>query len=895
MIDKITVRIVLYYFLFVFLSALVSPAAASSPLVILSKRVMFDGDKLAYRANYSQPHRPRVGLVLSGGGSRGMFHIGVLKALEKNHIPIDLIVGTSIGSVIGGLYASGYSPDEIWQIMKSIQWKDIYRDETQRTALYMGQKGEQDRYLLPIRFNHGKPYIPESYSPGQKILNLLTDLVLKAQYQAANSFDNLKIPFRAVCTDLVSGRMVALKDGDLAEAMSASSAFPLLFSPVHRDSMLLVDGGLRSNLPVSVARNAGVDVVIAVDVSANLRKLNEISAPWEIVDQATTIMSVLSKRMESQSADILIHPELGALLNSDFSKIDSLVWLGQAQTEKYLPQIRTLLGREEKRAVLSCPVDSVVINGAKTLPVSLYTGLRVYAKRRVTENDLMHDIDRFIAFGKFRSVCVRVDTCSGGQREVHFDLEPWPVLNRIEFIGNKQYPDSELVRIMSSSPGQRLNHSVLQRDLARLIHKYRDDGFSLMRIQKLSWVPEQNRLTIGIDEGVIHDIIVRGNTKTHDLMIKREFLFQRGKVFNWKPVARAIQNTYASQLFKRVGVDFKPLAQGYDLIVKVEEKSTVLLRLGGKYDTERRAQVYMEFGEENLMGRGVRLMLNGRFGNRDLDLGFNLRNDRILTTYLTVNLNMYYRRELNPYTGWDGVTGGYKEERLGVRFQVGQQVRRIGQLVFELRQEHIKDTAWQGNFTRPQDIDLRTFAIRAVTDKRNRIDFPTRGIYNHWAFESGNRLVLETKEVYTKVLVNLEGFYTFRKVGTWHIRAFFGLGDKTMPFSENFRMGGLDSFYGLHQNEYFGRQMIITSAEYRRKLPPFVTPDNFLIKNSYFSVRYDFGGIWENPNLVFTSDDFFSAIGAAFSLETLFGPLHLAYGRTTRGTSVAYLSLGFNY
>ena len=870
------------------------PPGIFAQQVVLSRQVELTGNKIIYRANYSEPHRPGVGLVLSGGGSRGMFHIGVLKALEKHHIPVDLIVGTSIGSVIGGLYASGYTPDQIARIMKSINWKDIYRDETQRTALYMGQKGEQDRYLLPIRFNHGKPYIPEAYSPGQKILNLLTDLVLKAQYQAVNNFDNLKIPFRAVCTDLVSGKLVTLKDGDLAEAMSASSSFPLLFSPVHRDSMLLVDGGLRSNLPVSVARRAGVGLVIAVDVSSDLRHLSEISAPWEIVDQATTIMTVLSKRLESQSADVLIHPQLGHILNSDFNKIDSLIRLGEEQAEKYIPAIQKLLKEKTRQPVMNCAIDSVIVTGVSTLPVDLYTRLRIFSDRKLTEKDLLQDVDLLAGYGEFQQVTVRLDT-SDGLHILSVNLRPWPVLNEIEIRGNHQYPDSELLKLFSLRTGQRFNHALLQNDLARLIHKYRNDGFSLALIRSLTWTPGQNRLTITLDEGTIKNILVTGNLKTKDIIIKREFLFQKGKVFNYKSVARAIQNTYATQLFKRVGVDFKPVKDGYDLVVKVEEKSSVLLRLGGKYDTERRAQVYLEFGDENLLGRGVRLMANTRFGNRDLDLGVNLRNDRILTTYLTFNLNMYYHKELNPYTGWDGNRGGYRETRLGLRLQVGQQVRRIGQLVFELRQEHIVDSTWYGAFTRPQDIELRTFAIRAVTDKRNRIDFPTRGIYNYWAFESGNRLVLETKEVYTKALVNLEGFYTFRKVGTWHLRMFFGLGDKTMPFSENFRMGGLDNFYGLHQNEYFGRQMIITSVEYRRKLPFLANSDNFLFKNSYLSARYDFGGIWENPNLVFTSEDFFSGVGVSFSLETLFGPLHLAYGRTTRGTSVAYLSLGFSY
>ena len=124
---------------------------------------------------------------------------------------------------------------------------------------------------------------------------------------------------------------------------------------------------------------------------------------------------------------------------------------------------------------------------------------------------------------------------------------------------------------------------------------------------------------------------------------------------------------------------------------------------------------------------------------------------------------------------------------------------------------------------------------------------------------------------------------------------FVGLGDRTLPFSENFRLGGLHDFYGLHENEYFGKQLFTSSVEYRYKLPLNISEENFLIKDSYLSLRYDFGGIWDNPELLFSSDDFFSAIGASIAFDTLFGPLYFAYGRTTRGTSVAYVSLGFNY
>jgi len=854
-----------------------------------SATVQFRNGKILTVGNFKTASRPKVALVLSGGGSRGMYHIGVLKALEKKHIPIDLIVGTSIGSVIGGLYASGYTPDEIHKLMRRIKWDAVYRDETQRTALYVGQKGEQDRYLLPIRFENGSAYIPEAYSPGQKILTILTDLILRAQYQARDNFDNLKIPFRAVCTDLVSGRRVVLKRGSLAEGITASLAMPLLFSPIPRDSMLLVDGGLRSNLPVSVARKLGMQVILAVDVVSGLRSKEKLSAPWEIVDQATTIMSETAMKIEEQNADILIKPQLGGLLNSDFSRTDELVRRGEEESYPFIRRLQKMLAAPAARKERFVRIDKIHFKNLHKLPLNLLRQKETRIDSLLPVSAIRHDIELFVNDGAYRRVRVSL-----GKGTLVWDIRPWPVLWNIRFKGNTRYSAETLKAILLLREGRRFNHRILAEDLKRIIQLYRRDGYSLARVADIRF-DESGVLNITLDEGVINDVLVSGNKKTRDYVIKREFSFQKGKVFNWKPVATALQNTYATQLFKRVGVDVYSDSLQNTLKVKVAEKASVLLRIGGKYDTDRRAQAYLEFGDDNFMGRGVRAMLAARFGSRDGRLALNIRNDRIWMTYFTFAANVYRSWELNPFHGWDGARGGYREERTGLRLQIGQQVRRIGQFVFELRQEKIKDSPWFGDFSQPLDIELRTFSLRAVTDKRDRIDFPTKGIFNHWAFESGNRLVLETKESYTKAQVNLEGYYTFRGVNTWHLRAFVGLGDRTMPFSESFRLGGLDSFYGLSANEYFGRQMVLASAEYRFQLPVHIAPGNFIFKKFFFSARYDFGGIWENPALVFDSEDFFSGFGAAFSMQTLFGPMHLAYGRNTRGAQKFYFSLGFNY
>ncbi|HTY58357.1 MAG TPA: patatin-like phospholipase family protein, partial [Bacteroidota bacterium] len=207
--------------------------------------------------------RPRVALVLSGGGARGTAQIGVLRVLERYHIPVDFIAATSMGAIVGGLYASGYSVAEIESLAVRTEWDDVLSltEETKRTELFVDQKIAGDRSFLAVRFQGFAPVIPSAVSSGQRLTDFLSARALQALYHPVPDFDHLKIPFRAVATDLVSGTRVVLKDGSLAEALRASATFPLLFQPIEKNGMQLVDGGLLSNIPVDVARNRGYDII----------------------------------------------------------------------------------------------------------------------------------------------------------------------------------------------------------------------------------------------------------------------------------------------------------------------------------------------------------------------------------------------------------------------------------------------------------------------------------------------------------------------------------------------------------------------------------------------------------------------------------------------------------
>ncbi len=212
--------------------------------------------------------RPKIGLALSGGGAKGFAHVGVIKVLEEIGLPIDFITGTSMGSIIGGLYAIGYSVGELEELVTATDWNDLFRDRVRRRDLAIESKMLDGRYMLSLPLNGLAPGLPTGLIAGQKISKLFERLTLP--YHDVSDFRQFPIPFACVATDIVTGEVVVLDHGYLPEAMRASMSIPSVFTPVEIDDHLLVDGMLVRNFPVEEVRALGADIIIGVDVGAGV-------------------------------------------------------------------------------------------------------------------------------------------------------------------------------------------------------------------------------------------------------------------------------------------------------------------------------------------------------------------------------------------------------------------------------------------------------------------------------------------------------------------------------------------------------------------------------------------------------------------------------------------------
>jgi len=299
----------------------------------------------------SNQQRPKIGLALSGGGARGAAHVGVIKRLEELNIPIDYIAGTSMGSIVGGLYASGMSIQEVEMAMKGLDLEDAFSDQANRQDRSFRRKRDDYLYLIKYktRLNNGKPSLPSGVVAGQKIDFLLRTLTLDVS--GIKDFDLLSIPFRAVATDIVTGDEVVLSSGDLAMSIRASMSLPAIFAPVEIGDKYLVDGGVSNNLPINVVRQMGADIVIAIDISSPLYTREQLGSFLSITDQLTGILTKRNSQAQIKTLtekDLLITPELGKITMMSFDKADDAIIIGYDSVKKHANWLEDLAAEQSQ-------------------------------------------------------------------------------------------------------------------------------------------------------------------------------------------------------------------------------------------------------------------------------------------------------------------------------------------------------------------------------------------------------------------------------------------------------------------------------------------------------------------------------------------------------------------
>ncbi len=371
----------------------------------------------------AQQERPKIGLVLSGGGAKGMAHIGVLKVLEEQGIRPDYITGTSMGSIIGGLYAIGYTPNELDSIVNSVNWTHLLSDGISLSDVSPEEKNDYNRFLAEFSVTRQGISIPTGVVKGQQISQLLAQL--SWHVADIDSFDDYPIPFRAVSADLVTGTQYVFSGGDFTTALRASMSIPTVFAPVVLDSMLLVDGGVLNNFPVHLCQEMGADIIIGVNVGfKDDLKLGDLNSLISILTAASTVGSNLLIKDAVKNTDLLISPDLTPYTSRSYFDAQKIIERGEEAARAKVDELKALMDSFGFVPVYNYPssshlkelfISEVKVNGLKNISHRFFfANLGIHPFETVTPHELDEGLKRLMGTRYFENVTYHLSPLSEG-------------------------------------------------------------------------------------------------------------------------------------------------------------------------------------------------------------------------------------------------------------------------------------------------------------------------------------------------------------------------------------------------------------------------------------------------------------------------------------------------
>jgi len=505
---------------------------------------------LAQGLSQATPDRPKIGLVLSGGGARGFAHVGTLQLIDSLNIPIDYIAGTSMGGIIGAFYSIGYDGVEIERLIRNMDWEQFFSDDPPRELLPYYERKNDGRFQFEFEIKNGLPVPPDGLISGQKVLLALSELTYA--YENVEHFDQLPIPFRCVTVDLITGKEVVLESGSLSKAIRSTMSIPTLFDPVEWGDSLLIDGGLLNNVPVDVVRDMGADIVITSNVGRSIRKKDELNTLLEILEQTIFIAEYSREEDNLPLSDLTITPELNKLNAADFRRknVDDIIQEGMRAANAKRHDLEQL-AQEYQLAMPSSHFAS------KKTPSQLY-GLQV--------------------------------------------------------TGNTTLPFNYLYELSGLTPGDSVTAEIVEEHLRsmRLAERVRDVSYSAYLNSsddvniKLHVVENEYPKIAGI--------VIKGNRRLPFSYIYQKLDIHRGDEFNPRQIAERITLLYGLGVFKHIHYEIEPLDSKFlKLTVVVEEQSLDVVRLGLRYDDYFNLVGAMGVVHEHLLLPGLRFEAEYQF------------------------------------------------------------------------------------------------------------------------------------------------------------------------------------------------------------------------------------------------------------------------------------------
>ncbi len=698
--------------------------------------------------------RPKIGLVLSGGGARGLAHVGTLNMIDSLQIPIDYIVGTSMGGITGALYAIGYPAYDIERLIISNNWLEVFTDRPPRDMLPFIEKKDDGKYQLEFDFEGIKPGLPSGLIHGQKLSLLFSRLTYA--YEHIEDFDDLPIPFRCVAVDLISGKEVILQKGSLAKAMRATMSIPSLFNPVEWGDSLLIDGGLLNNLPIDIAKSMGADIVIAVNAGRPKKHREELHTMVDILEQSIAIPAYIKEDENVKLADVLIAPDLADMNPADFSSknIQKIVQIGKKAAHQNLEelvelkksinldrQVENVSGEEDIKRI-----HGITIAGNTSLPYGF-----IYDMLALTPNDifvldtLTSRLQNMKLSGYFELLDYEIQPVDNQYVKLFIRVKDKkkPIIHGVSIIGHKKLPFRFVYQLLNVSPLDQFDISIIEQ-----------------RIMEL----------------------------------------------------------YSLGYFETIGYVIQPVSQdSIRLVVQVKERSHNRLKVGLRYDDNYHLVGLIGFYGNNFLLPGFRiestLQFSGKtlfqnklyYPSQSLDLSLY---PYIRTKYVDEPIHIYtggrriatYRNHLNSWgTGFGFLPTKYWDTEI------------------EFAQEYVSIEPSVGDLELPTwDDQLSMLRISSRLDRLDNILIPRRGVLLVANYEWSSQLLLRSDISYQRGEITLNLYKSTNERSTFRILGYYGkyLGVRSLSY-KYYYLGGPNDFVGVDYNELAHFQTSFFRFDYR--------------------------------------------------------------------------------
>ncbi len=765
--------------------------------------------------NGYQGTRPSIGLALSGGGARGFAHIGALKMLDSLNIPIDYIAGTSMGGIIGALYAVGYSGKEIEQIALKTNWEEVISDTPSRQRLPFLTKKLTGKYLFSLPVHGLLPVLPSGLIKGQKVFQTLSRLIYS--YQNVEDFNDLPIPFKCVAVDIISGNEVILDHGSLALALRATMSIPTVFAPVEWGDSLLVDGFVSNNLPVDVLKKMGADIIISVNVGTPKKDRAHLTSILDILEQTINLASFKREAEAVKESDIVITPHLEEFSTSSFSHEDvaQIIRLGERaakgrvnacqriQTDYSLNKLKlnkpNLNNKKDK-----VKLHGVVIAGNTTLPFDFVSSLfDLKAGDMCTQDTINACIFRMKKTGYFKDVSYEI----------------------------KNAPDDEINLIIK----------VKERQKPR-----------------------------------IHDVAISGNKYLPFSFIANLLNVKPGMLFDTEKIDKNITELYGLGYFETIQYEIVPLnGKNIRLIFHIKEKPKRALHLGARFDNLHKFVGALNLSGAGFLSSEVRLESELQFGGLTRFHFHVSYPTRSLTYPVYPFLHLAYKDILTDVYNANGSVSNKFHDRsytyaMGLGFLVGNTVN----VELEYNHENVNLYPDVTIYDQPDTANGRETLVklagRLVFDSINKASLPSAGLYLQSRFENSIEQI-GSKKAYKRFEAGFSWYWSPHSNHVFRLFGFYGIGSRDMPVTRYFYHGGPGDFVGADYQQLSGYKVNFAGLDYRvrffRRLHATLS-----LATATHSANYT------EPQLAGTSGRLYGA-ALGLMANTAFGPVKIQYAR----------------